>query len=279
MKPNKRMEMDSKKPAFFRTSHAYRWERKNGTAIMVQNLSNRNRSRRMNLEEVATRVLGPIKNHRVGPRCALAILSLLWLCVAGIAQEEAKAPLRSGCEVDYPPFCIVHEDGQADGFAVELMRAALAKMGREVTFRTGQWAEVRSWLERDEIDALPLVGRTPEREKLFDFTIPYLTMHGAIVVRKDTEDVHTLDDLRGRRVGVMKGDNAEEFLRRKDRGLEIIATPTFTDAFRELSDGRCDAVVIQRLVALRLLEQTALTNLRIIERPIPDFSQAWCFAV
>jgi two-component system sensor histidine kinase EvgS len=187
--------------------------------------------------------------------------------------------VRSASEIAYPPFCVVGEDGRADGFSVELMRAALARMGREVTFRTGPWAEVRGWLERGEIDALPLVGRTPEREALFDFTVPYLTMHGAIVVREGPDDVTSLDDLRGRRVAVMEGDNAEEFLRREDRGLEIITTPTFVDAFHVLADGGCEAVVIQRLVAVRLLEETGLRGLKIVDRPVREFAQDFCFAV
>lgn len=195
------------------------------------------------------------------------------------AAEPATPPLLSGCERDYPPFCIVHEDGRADGFAVELLRAALKTMDRDVTFRTGSWPEVRGWLERGEVQVLPLVGRTPEREALFDFTVPYLTMHGAIVVRQDTPGIRDLNDLRGRRVAVMQGDNAEEFLRREDRGLDLQTTPTFVDALRELSAGRCDAVVIQRLVALRLLAGNRFTNLRIVERPIEGFRQDFSFAV
>ncbi|MEW6672841.1 MAG: transporter substrate-binding domain-containing protein [Thermodesulfobacteriota bacterium] len=228
------------------------------------------------------------------PACAPRVLTgrtcFLVLCVsilaAGLlcpfrayAKETTASTVRSASEIDYPPFCIVHEDGRADGFSVELMRAALGKMGRNITFRTGPWAEVRGWLERGEVQALPLVGRTPEREHLFDFTVPYMTMHGAIVVRKETEDVHSLVDLRGRRIGVMKDDNAEEFLRREDRGFEIVTTSTFSDAFSELAEGRCDAVVIQRLVALRLLKETGLTNLKIVDRPIREFSQDFCFAV
>ncbi len=117
-------------------------------------------------------------------------------------------PVQSAAEIDYPPFSIVGEDGHASGFSVELMRSALSAMGREVTFRTGPWAEVRGWLEKGEIQALPLVGRTPERESLFDFTFPYMSLHGAIVVRADRTDIHNIADLHGRRVAVMKGDNA-----------------------------------------------------------------------
>ncbi|MCF8120142.1 MAG: transporter substrate-binding domain-containing protein, partial [Deltaproteobacteria bacterium] len=83
-------------------------------------------------------------------------------------------PIKSAAEIDYPPFSMVDENGRADGFSVELMREALGAMNREVVFRTGPWAQVRSWLEKGEIQALPLVGRTPEREALFDFTFPYM---------------------------------------------------------------------------------------------------------
>ncbi len=191
----------------------------------------------------------------------------------------ANAPITSAAEIDYPPFSIVTGDGRVDGFAVELLHAALNAMGRDVTFRTGTWPEVRALLETGEIQALPLVGRTPEREALFDFTFPYMSLHGAIVVHTDTDDIHTLKDLRGRRVAVMKGDNAEEFLRREDRGIDLFTTDTFEQAFQALHAGDYDAVVIQRLVALRLLQQTGLDTLRVIDRPIDDFRQDFSFAV
>ena len=159
------------------------------------------------------------------------------------------------------------------------MREALAAMGREVTFRTGPWARVRAWLERGEIQALPLVGRTPEREALFDFTFPYMSLHGAIVVREDTSDVRDLSDLRGKQVAVMKGDNAEEFMRREDRGITLQVTKTFEEALRELSLGKHDAVVLQRLVALRLIQENGLTDLRVLNKPIEGFRQDFCFAV
>ncbi|MCU0595307.1 MAG: transporter substrate-binding domain-containing protein [Desulfobacterota bacterium] len=209
----------------------------------------------------------------------ISLLSaLVWLLVMP-SSAMANSPILSAAEVDYPPFSIVDAEGRAEGFSVELMRAALAAMGREVSFRTGPWAEVRGWLERGEIEALPLVGRTPERELLFDFTFPYMSLHGAIVVRNDVTNILGLVDLKGRQVAVMKGDNAEEFLRREDRGIDIHSTTTFEEALRELSQGRYDAVVIQRLVALRLIQEMSLANLKVINRPVEGFRQDFCFAV
>jgi two-component system sensor histidine kinase EvgS len=212
-------------------------------------------------------------------RFYLLIIAALSCILAMPSPAQAEPPVLSAAEIDYPPFSIVDGEGNADGFAVELLRAALAAMNREVTFRTGPWAEVRGLLEQGEIQALPLVGRTPERESVFDFTVPYMSLHGAIVVRKGTTGISEMADLRGRRVAVMQSDNVEEFLRREERGIEIHTTATFEDALRELAEGRHDAVVAQRLVALRLIQKTGLTNLEIIDKPIDEFRQDYCFAV
>ena len=213
--------------------------------------------------------------------------TLFWILLAGIfpvvftAQGYAAqhSPVQSAAEVNYPPFSMVDKAGNANGFSVELMRAALDAMGRDVTFRTGPWKEVRGWLETGEVEALPLVGRTPEREPLFDFTFPYMTLHGAIVVREGTKDIRDLEDLKGRQVAVMKGDNTEEFLLRKDRGIDIRSVTTFKKALEDLSKGMYDAVFIQRLVAARLIRENSIERLEILPNPVEQFHQEFCFAV
>ncbi len=215
---------------------------------------------------------------QAGLRWIGVALSLLVACLA-LKAEASQAIVRSAAEYDYPPFSLVGEDGQATGFAVELLQEALGAMNRDVTFDIGVWLDVKSALERGEVDALPLVGRTPEREALFDFTFPYLSLHGAIVVREDTNDVRQLSDLIGKRVAVMKGDNAEEFLRRQQQGFDIHTTATFDEALINLSEGQYDAVVIQRLLGLRLIQQAGLTNVKFVDEPLTDFRQDFCFAV
>ena len=210
------------------------------------------------------------------------ICLFLFLAAMAHGNEQAgdgRPVITSAAESDYPPFSLQDSAGRADGFAVELLRCALAAMGREVSFRTGSWQEVRGWLEQGEVMALPLVGRTPEREALFDFTFPYMSLHGAIVVRQDTTGIGTLDDLQGKEVAVMRGDNAEEFLRREHHNLHIVTTASFDQALQQLSVGMHDAVVVQRLVGLRLIQEHGLTNLKIINTPIEGFRQDFSFAV
>jgi len=209
---------------------------------------------------------------------SVSIICLLPASLVSQERDVKPAPVLSGCEYDYPPYCII-KDGKADGFSIELLQASLKVMERDVSFKIGKWSELREDLAEGRIQVLPLVGRTPERENIYDFTFPYLTMHGAIVVRGDTSGIYSINDLKGRRVAVLKGDNSEEYVRRIGLDAEITATATSEEALRELSEGRQDAVVIQRIVFLQLVKQLNIGNLVCAGPPLRDFVQKFCFAV
>jgi len=218
------------------------------------------------------------------PRYRLRLLpKLLFLTsalfVLQIIAAEAALPVSSASEIDYPPYCLINEAGEAEGFSVELLRATLKEMGQEVAFSTGPWAKVKQALADGKIEVLPLVGRTPERENTFDFTFPYLTMHGTLVVRDDEEKITSPDDLKGKIVAVMRGDNAEEYARRSHLGARIISTSTFAEALSGLSRGDYDAVIIQKLVYYQLINEHKFTNLKPAGKPLTDFKQSFCFAV
>ncbi len=208
-----------------------------------------------------------------GPWLA-ALLAMLLVLPAAAAKE----PLRSGAEPDYPPLSGTDPEGRATGFAVALLRAAVKAVDRDIRFKVAPWAHLKKDLAEGRLDALPLVGRTPEREKMFDFTMPYLKLHGTIVVREGTDSIRDVTDLKGRRVAVMDGDNAEEFMRRKAYTDRLVATPSFEDALRRLAAGEVAAVVVQRLVALQLMERLDLEGLTTRGR-LEGFRQDFCFAV
>jgi PAS domain S-box-containing protein len=206
-----------------------------------------------------------------------------WMLVAGLliaAWTADGAPvIRSGAEPDYPPLCFIDEDGSASGFSVKLLREALATMGCEVSFETASWVKLKQKLADGRLDVLPLVGRTPEREALYDFTVPYLTLHGALFVREDESAIQSLADLPGKTIAVMKGDNAEEYVLRANLSERVVSTATFEEAFRMLSAGEADAVIAQKLMGVTLLKSLGIPNVRVTGQPNEEFKQNFCFAV
>ncbi len=182
-------------------------------------------------------------------------------------------------EPDYPPYCIVDENGNADGFSIDLFKAAADAVGLSVDIKVGVWNKIKHDLAAGEIDALPLVGRTPEREELYEFTMPYLSLHGGVFVRKGTTGISSIADLKGKEVVVMKGDNAEEFVRRVNVSDKIFTTNTYEEAFKLLASGEYDALITQRITGIKLLERLDIKSIEPLGFQIPGFRQDFCFAV
>ncbi len=182
-------------------------------------------------------------------------------------------------EPDYPPYCMIDEKGQPSGFSLDLFKAAAKAVGLKVNIKIGIWSKIKQDLVEGKIDALPLVGRTPEREELFDFTLPYLSLHGAVFVREGTAGIHALDDLKTKKIVVMKGDNAEEYVRRDKISSNIFTTNTFEEAFKELAAGNYDAVITQRVMGLELLKKAGIDSVKPLDMQLPNFRQDFCFAV
>lgn len=210
------------------------------------------------------------------PHPLLASLVLM-LAYAFGAEAAPIAAIQSASELDYPPFARVTADGQADGFSVELLRAAAAAMGREVRFRVAPWHSIKKDLAEGRLDALPLVARTAERAKRFDFTVPYLSMHGAVVVRRNDRRIKGAADLADKTVLVMRGDIAEEYVKAHRLSSHLITTVSLEEALRRLAAGQGDAMVVQALAGRKLIRELGL-DLELAGAPLSNY-QDFCFAV
>lgn len=203
---------------------------------------------------------------------------------------QTRRILKSASELDYPPFCIVRDDGTADGFSVDLLKAVCQAVGFDINFTVSPWHEIKHKLRQGYFDVLPLVSYSSERERVFDFTAPYLRMHGTIFVRKGEKSIRTEADLEDKEVLVMRDDTAHEYAVKKNLSNKLILTDNFEEAMRLLSNGKHDAVVIQQLVGLQLIKKLKISNvvsvnsfresnLKTTARPLSGFEQKFCFAV
>lgn len=58
------------------------------------------------------------------------VLLLLPSLTAAEAQSLLPTSIQFGCEVDYPPYCFVNQNQEADWFSVELLRESLQRVGK-----------------------------------------------------------------------------------------------------------------------------------------------------
>ncbi|MBW1945988.1 MAG: transporter substrate-binding domain-containing protein, partial [Deltaproteobacteria bacterium] len=227
--------------------------------------------------------------------CQFTVFTIiLVLTLPSVQAENLSKPthriVQAASELDYPPFALVRQDGSADGFSVDLLKAVTKAVGLKVNIIVGPWHEIKQKLADGHIDVLPLVSYSHEREKIFDFTAPYLRMHGTIFVRKAEKSIHREADLKDKEVLVMRGDTAHEYAVMKNLSNKLVLTVSFEEAMKLLSEGKHDAVIIQQLVGLQLIKKLGISNvidvssfqetsLKPVSKPLLGFEQKFCLAV
>lgn len=224
----------------------------------------------------------------------VVFLSLSAIILPSIAwsgnQLEPNQQLRSASEFDYPPFCIVKDDGTAGGFSVELLRAAVEAAGLSVSFKVGPWEQLKRDLATGVLEVLPLVSYSKERDMVYDFTAPYLKMNGTVFVRRGNTEITNISQLQDKEVLVMQGDTAHEYVVAHHLSKKIIPTVSYEDAFKLLAKGKHDAVVVQQIVGLQIIKKLQLKNIIAVEKQhittlkpvalqLEGFEQNFCFAV
>jgi PAS domain S-box-containing protein len=211
----------------------------------------------------------------------LILLNFFGILNAGTQNKipTVKNTIYTASEPDYPPFCIVNKNGEADGFSVDLLKEVAITMNLQLKFKVDTWDKIKKELAEGKIDVLPMVGRSDEREAIYDFTFPYHILQGKIFVRKGTVGVKTLKDLKDKEIIVMKGDNAEEYVLRENLSPNIIITKNYKEAFRLLNSGKHDVVIAQRLMGLQLLNEMGISKIVPLHIQLNHFNQSFCFAV
>lgn len=182
---------------------------------------------------------------------------------------------------DYHPYTFVNKNGVPDGFSVDLMKDVTRVMGLELEIRVDTWERAVRALKAGEIDFLPMMAYSGERDRLFDFSAPHTIAYDAFFTRKGSGEIKSLDDLQGKTIIVMEGDQAHDYL--LSAGLtepaKLVLIHGLSDALRLLASGRGDAALMPKLVGLVVVKNLDLTNIDPSPVVIEAYNRPFSFAV
>nr|4ZV1_A Chain A, AncQR [synthetic construct]4ZV2_A Chain A, AncQR [synthetic construct] len=182
-------------------------------------------------------------------------------------HHHMRGTLRVGTEATFPPFGFKDENGKLVGFDIDLAKAIAKKLGVKVEFKPMDFDGIIPALQSGKIDVV-IAGMTitEERKKQVDFSDPYFEAGQAIVVKKGNDSIKSLEDLKGKKVGVQLGSTSEQHVKKvaKDAGVKVKKFDNFSEAFQELKSGRVDAVVTDNAVALAYVKQNPNAGVKIV---------------
>lgn len=193
--------------------------------------------------------------------------------------NPGEGSYRVAVMTDSFPYSFVDEQGNVTGFSWELTREIERVMGLKFDWVVGTSPELRDKFRAGQVDLLPHWARFAEREAEIDFSVPYLTMSGALFVRSDERGIQSLEDMRGRRIAVVQGGLGETVLRRAGMEAGMVGAPNVEAALRKVAEGEADAAIAARLTGLVIIHRRELSKLRALDFEVPEHEVIYCFAV
>jgi len=206
----------------------------------------------------------------------------VWLVILGFvitiplgvdtALAAKKTTITVATDATWPPMEMVNENKEIVGYDIDFFRAVAEEGGFNVEFKNVAWDGIFAGIATGKYDAIiSSVTITDERKKKFDFSDPYINAGQILVVPKELENVATLADLKGKKVGAQIGTTAT-FEIKKVEGLELKGYDEIGLAFEDMAAGRISGVVCDTPVAAdyALQRQEYKERFKIVGEPFTE---------
>lgn len=175
--------------------------------------------------------------------CAIAVLTS-----CGGKKKDATV-LKVGVCADYKPF-EYFENGQIVGFDIDLFNEVAKRLGKTTVYEDMSFDAILGALTAKRIDvSISSISITKERQKNYDFTIPYLKGQYSLLVKSGT-DIATFDDVKDGILGLQAGSTYEarydKELQSKYPNLKSQVMSKIPDLLQSLRADRISAILLGR---------------------------------
>ena len=208
--------------------------------------------------------LAPAKQD-IGDQRTSAPQALTHQLTAGERAWLAAHPvIRVAQDPGWPPVEFRSEQGEFIGMTGDYL--TLIEQMLDVKFervRNLSWQNAYTRLKRWDIDMTTSVAATPEREKFWAFTRPYMKIPIVIVAHADVTYIADMHELAGKKVAVVAGYAVTDWIPRDFPEIQLVLVPTAEAGLKALQQGDVFAFIDNMLVVGYYMAKLRMTNLKI----------------
>ncbi len=174
------------------------------------------------------------------------LLVILFAFVSFVFSQDIKV----GSEDSYKPFAYLDSDNNPSGFDNEVVKIVSSYIkDSKLKINSVPWNSLFSGLDSSKFDMIAnQIVKNPKREEKYIFSAqPYFYGVSALIVKKDIK-IDTLEQLKGKKIGVTIGSNhasnLEAYLRKNSHlNIKINYYKTSPSLMSDLALGRIEAIV------------------------------------
>ncbi len=217
----------------------------------------------------------------------IVVLSYLMLILSACAEKgnsskkssrdsleaiKDKGVIRVAGSTTGPPFSYINEKNENVGLMFDITKKIGENLGVKTEIQGMQFASLIPAIEADKIDMISAgMIITEERKKIIDFTDPIYEYGEGLVVLKTENKIKTLDNLKGKKVGVQQGTIYLEGLKEYPE-TKVQIYKSVADMVSELENGRIDAFFGDYPIIVHMIKENPNFNIKLVDGYNPKWT-------
>lgn len=192
---------------------------------------------------------------------------------ADLLQDvKNRGVLKVGVMGTYQPYNFLNKNKEMDGFDVDIAKEIGKRLGVKVEFVAQEFSGMIAGLQAQKFDTvISQMTITEDRKKQLDFTDPYITNNVKVIVRQDNNTITSVNDFKGKNIGVGLGTNDETYLRTellpKVGNFNVKTYDDVITSLKDLDAARIDAT-INNLYAIKPVVENNGFKIKAVGNPI-----------
>ncbi len=184
-----------------------------------------------------------------------------------LSESEMKwiqdhGPIRVSNELNWAPFNF-NDRGLPAGYSIDCINLIAEILDIEINIVSGPtWNEFLGMLEREELDVILNIAKTPQRSETMLFTSPYSQFSLALFTRTGSTYVDGIQSMYGKTFAIPEGFWMEEWLADYPE-IDILIVANTEEAIQAVSSGRADGLYDVMPVVQYISKRLFITNLQI----------------
>jgi signal transduction histidine kinase len=200
------------------------------------------------VQSTASRI-SDLYKHLIG----VSLLLILFVSVgsAAVAAQDPKI-VRVGIYENQPKI-FTDDKGNASGFWPDIIEYIASEEGWTIEYKRGTWSECLKMLENNEIDIMPDVAYTEERNRTYNFSHEVVYTSWSSVYSREGANINSIPDLAGKNIAVLKGsvnvegpEGVKQLVKAYNIDCRFNEVDSYTRVFEQVESGQADAGVASK---------------------------------
>ena len=176
---------------------------------------------------------------------------------------------------NFYPTIFQAKDGSVQGFYVDFLNEIASREGWNIEYVYGNWADGLDRIKSGEVDVLTNVAFNMERAAFLDYgKVPLLTVWSELYVPVGSA-IASIGEVKGKKIGVMKGDyngnNFRNLVEKLEISCEIVEYGNFEEIFKAIFSKQVDGGVVNNTFGAAKQNEYNITSSGVVFNPFDIF--------